>query len=247
MEPRVIPGVRVLVPLGDSRRVGVVVGRQEEPAHLLKDIVEVLDDHPLLDPPLLDFTRWVSDYYFAPWGMVLQAALPLELRIKVVRRLRLLSAGREALEHPFADLTAPARHVLDLLARQGDLAESRVRKLIPKAGPQLIEELARRGRVEILKESHLPDRRPRSEEWLRATGDTRRAPLRGAVQRRVLDLLNRTTSAVRMAEVCAMAGVTSAQIRALARGGRIVLERREASKEPSPFKLPDGPSLVLTS
>ncbi len=247
MEPRVIPGVRVLVPLGDSRRVGVVVGRQEEPAHLLKDIVEVLDDHPLLDPPLLDFTRWVSDYYFAPWGMVLQAALPLELRIKVVRRLRLLSAGREALEHPFADLTAPARHILDLLARQGDLAESRVRKLIPKAGPQLIEELARRGRVEILKESHLTDRRPRSEEWLRATGDISRAPLRGAAQRRVLDLLNRATSAMRMAEVCAMASVSPAQIRALARGGRIALERREASKEPSPFKFPDRPSLILTS
>jgi primosomal protein N' (replication factor Y) len=246
LESRVIPGVRVLVPLGDSRRVGVVVGRQEGPAHLLKDIVGVLDDHPLLDPLLLDFTRWVSDYYFAPWGLVLQAALPLELRVKVVRRLRLLSAGREALEHPFADLTAHARHVLDLLARQGDLAESRVRKLIPKAGPQLIEELARRGRVEILKESHLPDRRPRSEEWLRAAGDTRRVPLRGSVQRRVLDFLNRTASA-RMEEVCASAGVTPAQIRALARGGRIVVERREASQEPPRFKLPDHPSLVLTS
>ncbi|MCI0409496.1 MAG: hypothetical protein L0191_13210, partial [Acidobacteria bacterium] len=189
IESGVVPGVRVLVPLGDSRRVGVVVGRTEEPPQLLKDILAVLDDQPLLDQPLLDFTRWVSEYYFAPWGLVLQAALPMELRIKAVRRLRLLPAGQEALEHPFSDLTPHARRILDLLARHGELAESRTRRQIPQASPRLIEELSSRGWVETIRESHLPQRRPRSEEWVRAAGDANPARPRGAAQKRILDLL----------------------------------------------------------
>ncbi|MCI0410609.1 MAG: primosomal protein N', partial [Acidobacteria bacterium] len=52
---------------------------------------------------------------------------------------------------------------------------------------------------------------------------------------------------VRLAELCELAGVTPARIRALAKGGRILLERRDLSREPDSLQLPGEPSLVLTS
>jgi len=246
LDEELIPGVRVLVPLGDSRRVGVVVGRHEASPQSLKDILAVLDDRPLLDPPLLEFTRWVSEYYFAPWGLVLQAALPMEMRLRVVRRLRLLPAGREALEHPFSDLSSSARRVLDLLARRGDLAESRVSQLVPKAGQRLIEELSRRGWLEVIRESHLPQRRVRTEEWVSVSRDERPARLRGAGQKRVVNQLAASDSAVRLAELAETAGVTPALIRALAKSRRILLERREPSQAPPPPPSPEA-SRILTS
>ena len=247
LEHRVVSGVRVLVPLGESHRVGVVVQRVEEPPQTLKDILEVLDDHPLLNPPLLDFTRWVSEYYFAPWGLVLQAALPMELRLKVMRRLRLLRPGTEALEHPFSDLTTQGRRVLDLLARHGDLSEGRVVKRVPKAGPTLFEDLARRGWVEILKESRLPGRRLSSEEWVRAAGEAHRAGLRSAGRKRVMEVLAGAGTPVRLPELAQMAQVSGSLIRAMSKGGSVILERRRESQPPLRPKPFDEPTRVLTS
>ena len=36
----------------------------------------MLDSIPVVTPELLDITRWVADYYAAPWGEVIKAALP---------------------------------------------------------------------------------------------------------------------------------------------------------------------------
>ena len=73
----------------------------------LRDVLEVLDTLPLVDAELMEFTHWLSDYYFAPWGLVLQAALPAVLRTRTRRRFQIAPAGMELLEIPFSDLSAP--------------------------------------------------------------------------------------------------------------------------------------------
>jgi len=44
----------------------------------IKDVQELLDVDPPLAPEVLEITRWVADYYAAPWGEVMRAALPAE-------------------------------------------------------------------------------------------------------------------------------------------------------------------------
>lgn len=66
-------GARVVVPFGAKVLVGFVVALMEEPPPYLeesaiKPILAVLDETPLLTPDLLELTRWVAEYYFAPWG-----------------------------------------------------------------------------------------------------------------------------------------------------------------------------------
>jgi primosomal protein N' (replication factor Y) len=71
------PGARVRVPLGRRSVIGFIdrVGGQTVLPDV-RPVAEVLDRLPLFSNELLSLCRWVSDYYAAPLGLVLRAALP---------------------------------------------------------------------------------------------------------------------------------------------------------------------------
>lgn len=78
-------GQRVLVPLGQRQVLGYIVGLTSTspvPNAELKEVCEVLEETPLLTPPLLQLTRWIADYYLCPWGQVLKAAVPEGFRVQ---------------------------------------------------------------------------------------------------------------------------------------------------------------------
>ena len=72
--------MRVLVPFGPRKIIGYVVETTNEIdlkyKDKLKDLIEVLDKDAVISQKLMDLTRWISEYYFAPWGEVIKAALP---------------------------------------------------------------------------------------------------------------------------------------------------------------------------
>jgi primosomal protein N' (replication factor Y) len=83
LREKVRPGARVRVPLGkgDKPAVAYCVGVDEAlpegvPAGRVKEVVEVLDDPPLIDAPMLDLTRWMAGYYACSWGQALDAVVP---------------------------------------------------------------------------------------------------------------------------------------------------------------------------
>ncbi|MDB6087670.1 MAG: primosomal protein [Gammaproteobacteria bacterium] len=98
------PGMRVRVPFGRQRLVGVVMGAadaSEVPRERLKSILEVLDPGPVLDRSALELLRWAAEYYHHPIGEVLSAALPKALRLGVKaaaseERWTATAEGREA-------------------------------------------------------------------------------------------------------------------------------------------------------
>lgn len=77
------PGVRVLVPFGRGRRLGLVVelaADTEQPPERLKTVLAVLDDQPLLPDQDLKLILWSARYYRAAPGEALLGALPTRLR-----------------------------------------------------------------------------------------------------------------------------------------------------------------------
>ena len=77
-------GVRVRVPFGRQRRIGLIAAvtdTSEVPAARLKPILEVLDATPVIDAGLQELLRWGADYYHHPLGEVLASALPRSLRL----------------------------------------------------------------------------------------------------------------------------------------------------------------------
>jgi len=83
LRSRVEPGVRVAVPFGHRREVGIVTGSRAAPpagAPRLKALLRVLDDEPLLDASMLELTRWIAEEYACSWGEALSAVLPTALK-----------------------------------------------------------------------------------------------------------------------------------------------------------------------
>ena len=70
-------GVRVLVPFGPRRVIGLVAGPAAGVAPgAVKDVLQVLDEEPLPPPPLLDLAAWVSEHYLAAPGECYRLVLP---------------------------------------------------------------------------------------------------------------------------------------------------------------------------
>src|ERR1700687_272368 len=79
-------GVRVLVPLGARRALGVVTYLATTSPHpRLKKILTVLDSAPLLDGALMRLCQWMAAYYLCSFGEAVSAALPGSLRITLER------------------------------------------------------------------------------------------------------------------------------------------------------------------
>jgi primosomal protein N' (replication factor Y) len=75
----IVPGARVVCPLGGRRVVGIALGTREgEPPPGVRPVLEVLDrpEAPALQDDLLSFLRELSNYYLAPLGEVVRLALP---------------------------------------------------------------------------------------------------------------------------------------------------------------------------
>jgi primosomal protein N' (replication factor Y) len=91
-------GVRVLVPFGGQRLVGVVVGLHDvQPEIETKCVERVLDDVALLSDELMELGKWVATYYCAPLGEVLRGMMPLTAEVKRQWVYRIGDAGRRVL------------------------------------------------------------------------------------------------------------------------------------------------------
>lgn len=76
-------GMRVLVPFGKRTITGVVVDFQKETnLTSIKKIMDVLDKKPLVNPQLMNLTKWISEYYLSSYGQAIQLALPKGLDIE---------------------------------------------------------------------------------------------------------------------------------------------------------------------
>ena len=83
MEQLVRRGLRVLVPLGRNKTyIGIIseVHHRAPEGYQTKDILQVLDAHPLLLDTQLRLWEWISSYYMSPVGEVYKAALPAGLK-----------------------------------------------------------------------------------------------------------------------------------------------------------------------
>jgi primosomal protein N' (replication factor Y) len=106
-DPKV--GSLVLVPFGNRRKVGVVVGRvarSEVPAERLKEIERVVDDVPPFAESDLAIARFCAAYYQRGLGEVLGASLPPRLR-QVRRRALKAPEAIAAGDGGFAALHPP--------------------------------------------------------------------------------------------------------------------------------------------
>jgi primosomal protein N' (replication factor Y) len=138
-------GARVLVPFGKQQVTGVVVREAATAPDGVAplQLCDVLDELPALPAELVELCSWVADYYEAPPGEVMRAALPAGSGVASRRQLVLTDAGRAALDGEGGALPDKQRQLL------GKLAASALRATgLPAAARRLADELRARGLVD---------------------------------------------------------------------------------------------------
>ncbi len=84
LNPHIQPFVRVVVPFGKGKFVTGIITRVHEEIpkdYQAKYIEVVLDDTPLIGPQQYQLWKWISAYYMAPIGDVMNAALPANFKL----------------------------------------------------------------------------------------------------------------------------------------------------------------------
>jgi primosomal protein N' (replication factor Y) (superfamily II helicase) len=143
-------GVRVLVPFGRQRLIGILVGLCSEsalPAGKLKSALEFLDEKAVYDPVTFELLRWAAEYYHHPIGEVYAAALPVSLRTgqpaaPTVENWSLTEAGREQLTLPDSRRAPQHRALLAWLAQRSRATAAQVSEAFK---PAHLKALAARG------------------------------------------------------------------------------------------------------
>ena len=157
MQPVARVGSRVLVPLGTKPSTGYIVAllpRLRSGTSLVesevKDVQQLLDVEPPLTPEVLEITRWVADYYAAPWGEVMRAALPAGINATVEQTVSITLAGRHQLA-AFKEIekTNASLRGLRLLADEGEFElNAFCLRLGAAKTPKWLRELEQRGLVQ---------------------------------------------------------------------------------------------------
>ncbi len=83
--PLLETGKRVIVPFGMKKMYTALVKNihQNKPAHYkTKNILSVLDEHPVVNKTQLSFLEWLSNYYMSTPGEIFKAAIPSGLRLE---------------------------------------------------------------------------------------------------------------------------------------------------------------------
>jgi primosomal protein N' (replication factor Y) len=100
MRAAVEVGVRVIIPLGNKKMYsGIVVGTCEtvNADFEIKDIIDVIDDRPIITAAQLDLWKWIADYYICTLGEVMKAALPACLKLESRTKIALNQTSDDGL------------------------------------------------------------------------------------------------------------------------------------------------------
>ncbi len=83
LNTEVFAGARVVVPFGKAKLItGIITSVHEKvPAYTTKYIEHLLDELAIITPIQYNFWKWISNYYMAPIGDVMNAALPSNFKL----------------------------------------------------------------------------------------------------------------------------------------------------------------------
>jgi primosomal protein N' (replication factor Y) len=258
------PGCRVLVPFGKQLLTGYVVeiyewleeAGQESDGYEVKDVEELFDSEPLVTAELLDLTKWIADYYYAPWGEVIKTCLPAGINAEAETIISITNEGRAALAASLAKRpqSTTKMQALSMVAEEGMTTAAAMAKEFNKArASALIRELERSGYVAVARRIQSAQVKPKRQQAVRLI---ERAPIEGAKplndqQEKVIEALFGASEPVAFAQLAETAGVSASVIRTLEKRGYVEVFTREVRRNPlvhlSGFRGDDGSELTLTA
>jgi len=153
LAPLAQPGVRALAPFGRKSVAGIIINLPESTNVTgLRDIIDIIDDEPLVPDELMKLAFWIASYYVAPIGEVLRTML---VAGSTGVGKTTVTATVEITEEILAGFAgAPIQQaILRHLRTTGKAAVSTLRKIVGAASVHSpLVELRRKGYVSVIEE-----------------------------------------------------------------------------------------------
>jgi primosomal protein N' (replication factor Y) (superfamily II helicase) len=255
-------GARVVARLGTKPSTGYIVALLP---HLrsgtslieseIKEVQELLDVDPPLTAQVLEITRWVADYYAAPWGEVMRAALPAGINATVEQAVAITAVGREALSRPEASSLSMVRtNALRLLAAEGEFELTAFCLRIGAAKPpQWLRDMETEGWVERsyrTRSSVTQAKRRRAVRLIDSERDDSHPDNKRVTpaQQRALEVLRAHQNTMAVSHLISSANVSESVVRTLAKRGVVTEFEEDVRRDPlSRAELPDAEVFTLTN
>lgn len=236
MQEMAAPGSRILVPFGRKLLVGYVVALHDELNEGLevKEAQELIDTVPLIAPDVLELTRWVSDYYAAPWGEVLKAALPPGISQSIDQILTLTSPGhQESARTANNESLTQKQHLLKLIAEQGELNLKAAASAMGQAQAlNAARALEQAGLVVIRQQRRRAATKEKVQRAVRLIADGNSIDEATDAQRRVTDILELSGGSLPVRDVLRRAQVSESTIKTLQKKGLIEIFQESVRRDP---------------
>jgi primosomal protein N' (replication factor Y) len=223
-------GVRVLVPFAGRRVIGVVTGPGTFAERSLKDVLQVLDEVPLVSPQLLDLAAWMADHYLAPPGECYRLLLPPS-GVRASRAVARLVDGD----------VAPGDPLLDAL-RKGPLRISTLERRLGEDPAGRLAHLRRAGQVVIDQDLETPGFREVHVVTLKPGAEA----ARGRAQAEILRRLREAGGQMKLAALVRARPSLRGAVRGLERLGAVTLQKEREDRDPPvlPGHVPPPPALT---
>jgi primosomal protein N' (replication factor Y) (superfamily II helicase) len=226
---RALVGARVLVRFGPRKVTGVVVRTDTPPPPGVTPVAlsEVLDEVPSLSAELVELCSWIADYYEAPPGEVIRAALPAGSGVAARSVFVLTDAGRAVLDGQGAAMPARQRALVERVGRLGPRG-------LPAAGlaageKQQLAQLHAQGLVEQREQRDAARVRLKRERVAQLAGDVdaARAQVARAPKRLAVIELLASGAAITIASLERQLPKATVAVRELAKLGLVTVSERE--------------------
>ena len=240
MQELLRPGMRVEVALGKNKQYSGIIERlhNEKPdMYMVKPIKGIIDDEPVVNEVQLQFWRWITHYYMAAPGEVMQAALPAHLKLMGETRLEWI--GDESVVYEWSDAAYP---VTEALIQRKELTITELRTI---AGARhfaaVLNELLEQEVIQI-NETLETSYKPRREKVVTLAPQYNEEPAMMAL----FDQLSRApkqlellmaytqlhikTGMVKQADLLERTKASAAQIKALADKGIFIIEEKNVDR-----------------
>lgn len=237
------PGKRVLIPFGERRTTGYIIGPGEgSDDKKIRSILDILDVSPLFPESMIPFFRWVADYYLCPIGEVIRTALPGGLTLSDRAMVSITDAGRSALATGQA---SPEESGFLERLQASPLPQNRLLSNSRGSRTALLHRIAGRGWV--FKKRTLSGSRtgPRLERYVSVEGLSPPSGKMSIQRRRIIEIL-RASGELPVRKIRETIPTAPALIRKMAQSGQVRILDRPVYRDPfgSPIAPDTAPRLT---
>lgn len=244
----IIPGTRLIVPFGKRTLTGYAVATHKDLSHepgldqnAIKDVIEVVDDLPLITSEIFDLAEWASDYYATSFGEMLKASLPAGINTGIELQYQITSNGIDKTD---SMRSGAKKDLLALIAENPDITTKEIAKKVKHNSlKRILNELIKDGLIITQQRTETSNVKAKRRKAVRLLSplpeDDGKKPLT-ETQNAVLDTLRDAGGQMLFAELLTASGSGASPITTLARRGYLEITEQEVRRDP----LADMPDAV---